>query len=280
VLPVKITNRLDLGRCVAASAPTRHSGCLAWVIVEPILHRERTIIEQQGYEFEALVRPRTIGENPIDHYILRYVEIPQCSYKRYIEYPLEWDYHLVVASYQRVSAQEATEIEETLAGWHVDGEALHIPGDVGFPQIGYHDNVLEEQSLARQLVTILRKFPKQTLFSFYMKQPAPVVRFRGNEFTSRSTMIFRKIYTGWIKDLKRAQIIFETNQKLKQHSLDRIEIRNLTKYLDRISVKFANEASWTYIEVQFDPNQFDLTNFDCYNPITYRWSSYEELLSS
>src|SRR5690348_5464509 len=100
MLPLTIINRLNLGRSVAASAPALHHGCLAWIIVEPVLQGEKAIVEQHGHEFEPLVQPRIIGDNPIAHYILRYVEIPRRSYERYTEYPLDWDYHLVVASYR------------------------------------------------------------------------------------------------------------------------------------------------------------------------------------
>jgi hypothetical protein len=149
VLPIRIINRLNLGRSVAASAPALHPGCLAWVIIEPVLQPEKAIVEQHEHESEPLVQAGIIGENPIAHYILRYVEIPRQSYERYTEYPLDWDYHLVVASYCHIVAYHEQEIADTLAHWHIDSEALHIPGDVGFPLIGYYDTQLEEQSLTR-----------------------------------------------------------------------------------------------------------------------------------
>jgi hypothetical protein len=278
MLPIKIINRLNLGRSVAAIAPALHPGCLAWMLVKPIIDPEKAIIEERTPGFERLVRSRVLGDNPIAYYLLRYIEIPQQLYEREINCPFDWDYDLVVASYQQVLAFSEQEVAHTLSHWQINSETLRIPGNVGFPSIGYFEDSLQAQSLTRQLITVLRTFPEQTLFSFRMVQPIWVTRFHGDERSGSSKMIHRKRYAGCINALKYEYIIFEPHQKLKQPSRDRIALTNMVTYLDPSSMRFWNGTSWTPIPIQLDPKLSDLTQLDCYNAITYRWLSYTELL--
>ena len=277
MLPLKISNRLNLGRSVAAAAPAHHANCLAWVIVQPIANPEQSIVEWHQPGIEPLIRPRIIGENPIAHYILRYVEIPLLSYERCMDYPMDSDYYMVIATYQRILALHEQEITDTLEHWHVDCETLSIPSKVEFPDFGFYDNVLEEHSLTRQLITVLRTFPEHTLFSFHFVRPIIVFRSQDAEMSSPSAVLTRKRYAGRIEDIRYSEIIFKPHQKLKKPARDEIPIRNMTGYLDPSSIKYRDGSSWIPIPIHLDPKLADLTCLDCYNPITHQWSSYDAL---
>jgi hypothetical protein len=121
-----VSNRLELGRSVAAPAIATLADHKAWVFVRPVIDSSKGYLEHKRGGEPTLKRVN-INENPINGFYVRYIEI----HRRYEEYPL--DYDLVGFSIdQEYVVNDEKELENILHRWLNDSSELVSPANAGY----------------------------------------------------------------------------------------------------------------------------------------------------
>lgn len=127
-LPLKVLNRLRLGRDLAARVPETLKNHSAWIYVYPLLDSEKgERIFEAGREQRIV---STSGESAIAGFLVRYLEVERQVVEDYHDGRLdEADYPDVD---QRYKARTEEELAALLARWIEDFSQLHEPSSVGY----------------------------------------------------------------------------------------------------------------------------------------------------
>jgi hypothetical protein len=156
-LPIKILNRLRLGRCVAAEVSCEIVDMRAWVVVIPQAPSPHARPEVWfPYTPEDMQRShgeyRLVNTQFITGFEIRYVRHKE----EFTNEVWGWDYDLVLdditTRVRRVFVDRESEIESALATWLADMNALGHPHDfdsslIDSPIEGYLDRPWEREHL-------------------------------------------------------------------------------------------------------------------------------------
>lgn len=126
-LPLKVLNRLRLGRRVAARVPPSRAGQVAWVRVQPLLSPGATWDNPNSTERRAVAPP---GIEPIRGFEVRRVELPDEVVADIWEAP-----RLEPSVDQRVLVANEQELEGVLSRWLSDFGQLRVPSLVGYHRL-------------------------------------------------------------------------------------------------------------------------------------------------
>ncbi|MBW3623998.1 MAG: hypothetical protein KY468_11375 [Armatimonadetes bacterium] len=127
-LPLKLLNRLRLGRDVAARVQARLENHSAWIYVYPLLNPEKgKRVKEPGRE-ARIVSDR--GESAIRGFLLRYLEVETKIVEDYLKGTLDEADYPSVEEFYEVSMEE--ELAEILTRWIDDFSLLHEPSIVGY----------------------------------------------------------------------------------------------------------------------------------------------------
>ena len=127
-IPLKVLNRLRLGRDVAAKVDPTWLDHLAWVYVYPILNPENGYLLRGHRGEERIVSSGSA--NPIKGYLVRHLEVEAKVAEDYLQSIRDdigkssFDTKMIVADEQ--------ELEKVLAQWLSDFTALHVPTSVDY----------------------------------------------------------------------------------------------------------------------------------------------------
>lgn len=127
MIPLKVYNRLKLGRDVAAEVTATHPYYRAWIYVKPVL----VTYDNPDYGLER----RAINfrnESPMQ-YEVRYIEL----HPKYLEYPADLDKAWIddLTQDQRYSVTGENALESILSRWLHDLNMLKIPSTVAYPRL-------------------------------------------------------------------------------------------------------------------------------------------------
>jgi hypothetical protein len=128
MMPIKVLNRLELGRSVAAQVPAMLPDHRAWVRVRPLIDAARGTWVDTGHTEKRLV---STGGNPIRGYEIRYVEVADRLFENPMDISLE-----DVSIDQRVEVSSLDELEKMLSRWVTDLSQLRVPSIVGYVGLG------------------------------------------------------------------------------------------------------------------------------------------------
>jgi hypothetical protein len=126
-IPLRVLNRLRLGRDVAARVRPRDPSNLAWVYVIPLVDHVRGSTAVVNGERTAL---SLSGEPPVCGFVVRYIEVAENIIDEYNREERDDPEH--PAHDERAIATNEDELADILRLYTVDLDSLHIPIDVGY----------------------------------------------------------------------------------------------------------------------------------------------------
>jgi hypothetical protein len=131
-IPLKVLNRLRLGRTVAAEIAATISEHRAWVHVRPLIASEKGYRDGTDFWKEPKATSYNVAQNPIAGFCVRRIEVPaELVVKARAD---EWDLTSQDCSVDEgIVANSEEELARILSQWIPDGAALRIPYDAGYP---------------------------------------------------------------------------------------------------------------------------------------------------
>ena len=129
MIPMKVRNRLRMGRDVAAEIDARNVGCRAWVRVKPILDLESQQLKSADYGLES--RVASPDSAAIIGFEVRRIELDPSFLAEPEDLDLAWSDARTTEEYQFAQTEES--LYEILRSVISDLNLLRIPADVEYP---------------------------------------------------------------------------------------------------------------------------------------------------
>ena len=130
MIPLKILNRLRLGRAVAAEVNPTLPGHKAWILVWPQIDKEHGYFNKLSDYGEPLIFS-TSDQDPIVGFMIIFTQIEQEKLQRIIENGWEMSYS-AASGYEEDFAANEVELEAKLSNWLSDFSLLQHPQAVGY----------------------------------------------------------------------------------------------------------------------------------------------------
>ena len=130
MLPLKVLNRLRLGRSVAAEVPTPLAQYRAWVHVQPLVDGMKMAPHDADYGLEPRLDKTDVAGRELT-FRASFVRL----HSKYLEYRLDLDlaWEDEQTAREEVLAQNEQELESVLSRWLTDLSALRAPANVEYP---------------------------------------------------------------------------------------------------------------------------------------------------